>query len=136
MFDMMTPLSWYEREQKKKEEHLKTGNITQINHQLQNLMNRVKHKIDDWEKYQAVANCLAKEHRVIQSSLWHLSWANNFESEDVALAQGIFIYHILKNEHNLKQSKHFQKELDSLMKRLNYESWGMYEKFHHLKDKF
>lgn len=126
------PYAWYERDRKKKKERERANDISLINRQLQQLLNEVKHKIN-WKKYEKVANILEYRHRVKQSSLWNLSWANNFEDKEVALAQGVLIYHIIKNE-ELTDSALYLHRVDKLMKRLGSVDSGVYLKYCQLKD--
>lgn len=90
---------------------MKAGEVSIINRELQRLLSEISHKIDR-KKYKKVTNHLENEYKVVQSSLWNLSWKNNVESEQVALAQRLLIQHILRNE-KLEDSQHFQNRLAS-----------------------
>lgn len=132
--NFMDSFSWYQQQEEERKNRQKANDILLINQQLQSLLHEVQHKINNWKKYDAVANQLEWEHRVTQSSLWRLSWANNFENEQVALAQGLLIVHILKNE-SLENKRQWEQRVDVLMRRLGNVDWGIYLQYGKLKSR-
>lgn len=124
---------WFMEEEKKREERMKANHLSILNRELQILIKELKYKID-WKKYKKVANRLEHEYRVVQSSLWNLTWMNNFESADVAVAQGLLINTIIKNEEIVNKVK-YDNQLNGLMKRLGNIDWSAYLKYGQMKNR-
>lgn len=131
-FNKWSVAGWYMNEQEKRKERMKAQDVSILNRQLQELLHEVQHKIDDWKLYEQIANTLEQDYRVSSSSLWNLTWANNYESEQVALAQGLLLAHILKRESHEEVTR-WKHRLDGLMRRLGNVDWGIYLQYGRLR---
>ncbi|RKO61886.1 hypothetical protein, partial [Caldibacillus debilis] len=118
---------WWMDEEKKRKEQQRKNDLVLINRQLQRLVKNVEQNIERTH-YEEVTRQLENRYQVVQSSLWNLSWANNFESERVAVAQGLLIAHILKHE-DFEGKGHVENKTKALMRRLSNVDWGAYQEF-------
>lgn len=125
--------NWFLKEEEKKKERIKRNKIHKINHQLQILVKRLSSKIEPKE-YEDFVSKLESHYQISGCTLWNLSWANNYESGKVAIAQALLITHIVKQEdHNLGDIQHFQHEADILMRHLGHLDWACYLEYNQKK---
>lgn len=125
------PFTWYEEEEKKRQETMKLNEISIINRELQSLLHKVIHHIDI-SKYEEFEQQLVYQYRVVNSNLQHLSWVNNFESDEVALAQALFILHITNNE-TIEEIDYILYRLEQLMNQLSQIDYNLYIKYQEAK---
>lgn len=116
---------WYENEQKKKEEFRKSQEISLINRNLQNILHRMERWFDrkDYEEEARAVNRL-----LVQSHIWDMTYANNFENEQVAFEQGLLIYTILIRE-SFEDKHCLLNEVDRFMRQLGNIDWGLYVEY-------
>ena len=123
---------WFLEQERKRKEQMKKNQLSIINHQLQKLLSEVCHWIADWKKYDDVENQLVHRFGIVQSSLWDLRWANNYESEKVAVAQGLLISHILEHE-QFEQRNYLSDRLEYFMRQFGNIDWPAYLDYQHWK---
>jgi len=125
---------WWMDEEKKRKEQQRKNDLVLINRQLQRLVKNVEQNIERTH-YEEVTRQLENRYQVVQSSLWNLSWTNNFESETVAVAQGLLLACILKHE-NFEGKRHAEKETERLMRQLGNVDWKSYQEYCREKSRF
>lgn len=123
-------IDWWMKEQEKKKDLVRANEIALINRQLQELLHRIAHKIDR-AKYKKEAD-QAGRGKLVQCSIWNITYRNNMENPDVALSQGLLISYILKHE-EMENKSRFQEEVDILMRRLGNVDWGLYLEYGRLR---
>ena len=123
----MYHLDWFEKEQKRQEEHRLKTEVSLLNQNLQRLLHRVLAKCGKREEYRELERQLIIDFRVVQSSLTELRYVNNMESLDVAVAQGIYIHILLWNTDTELPSE--ENELDYLMRRLANIDFQHYQRY-------
>jgi len=113
---------WYEKEQKRKEEFQKKQNISLINRNLQRILHQMEGSIhrEDYEKEASVVNRM-----LIQSHIWNMTYANNFENGQVAVEQGLLIYTILMRE-SLENKTYYLNEVERYMRQLAHVDYNLY----------
>lgn len=125
---------WWMDEEKKRKEQQRKNDLVLINRQLQRLVKNVEQNIERTH-YEEVTRQLENRYQVVQSSLWNLSWTNNFESETVAVAQGLLLACILKHE-NFEGKRHAEEETERLMRQLGNVDWKSYQEYCREKSRF
>lgn len=134
MMNFCNPMEWYQEQEKHRMERIKKQEISLINQQLQNLLHQVQNSIKDWKVYESVVHDLEYQYRLVQSGLWYLQYATNYENIRVALAQGLLITHILKQENDLKNKSDFKRQLERLMSQMGHVNWDTYLEYQSLKN--
>lgn len=125
---------WWMDEEKKRKEQQRKNDLVLINRQLQRLVKNVEQNIERTH-YEEVTRQLENRYQVVQSSLWNLSWTNNFESETVAVAQGLLLACILKHE-NFEGKRHAEEETERLMRQLGNVDCKSYQEYCREKSRF
>lgn len=119
----MNPFDWYQNEQQKRQDRRNANDVSLINRNLQQLLYRIEDKIDK-EKYKEAV--YRASHHLERCSIWRITYLNNMENAQVALAQGLFIAYILENEDELEDRRFFENEVDIQMRRLGNVDWSLF----------
>lgn len=127
----MYHLDWFMKEEEKRKNRMTSNDVSMINRDLQRIMHQLVDDIDQ-EKYQKEANQAGRI--LVQSTIWNIGYMNNMENADVALAQGLFMAFILKQE-NTEKKDYYDREIDIQMRRLGNVDWGMFLEYGRLKGK-
>lgn len=126
-------INWYEKQKEKSELLRKAHEVTIINQGLRELLIKLNFKLENKDKYEDFEFRLRNEYNVVQSTLWDLKWRNNFESEKVALAQGLLLNHILKTE-NKKEFSYIENQLEMFMRRVGNIDTNTQIRYNQLKE--
>lgn len=123
MYSSHFGLNWYEKQQRQREERRKKSETSLLNRNVQQLIQRMigLSEAEVPEEWVLEAN-----RHLVQSSILHLSYANNFESPKVVAVQLLFGRKLvtLIDENN---RNYFLNELDHFETRLNYLSLDDYQ---------
>lgn len=122
-WETMNHLEWYMKNEKRKEIARDKNEIGLINRQLQQALMKLGSVIDK-EKYQD--ETMEINRHLVQSSIWELNYRNNYESERVALLQGLFISYILNKEGLEKDQAGLQHDVDRYLRQLGNVDWSLY----------
>ena len=99
-FSQHYAMNWYQDQQKKKENNYQKGQISSINRNIQDILHRLESEID--KDKVAVQEKHINRH-LVSCLIWRMGYINNFESERVALEQGVFLQLILKLSESIFQ---------------------------------
>lgn len=124
-FSQHYAMNWYQDQQKKKENNYQKGQISSINRNLQDILHRLESEID--KDKVAVQEKHINRH-LVSCLIWRMGYINNFESERVALEQGVFLQLILK----LSESgnlKHYESQVERYMRNLGNIDWSLFLEF-------
>jgi hypothetical protein len=125
----MHHFDWFAKQQADKKQAMEESQISNINHQLRQLIMGLPGTIAK-EKYDSITNEARKF--LVQSTLWNLSYRNNFENPQVAVAQAILIVKVAKDE-NLDNKRYLIDQADRFMGQLGHIDWNMRIKYNQMK---
>ena len=115
----MDHLDWYQKEQEKKKKSMEESQIALLNRNLQRILKTLLKDLDK-DKYVGVTDNAHKY--LVRSSLWDLSYQNNFNNPNVAVMQALLIVAIAKGE-NLGHKRHLIDEADRMVAQLGHIDW-------------
>lgn len=122
--DNFHAINWYEKQKAKQKESHRKHDITLINRQLNNILQHIEHEIEK-DRFQVQERAMNRH--LVQSSIWRMGYANNFENTDVAIEQAVFIYLLVSATESIPDYR--LKEVEGIMRRFGNTDWGKYGEF-------